>query len=132
MLDRGPGGKVNIAGFSLIEIMVVIAIIGLLATIAIPNYISYRNKGFCSHAESDASTIANEIAAYFAVPAHSHIDKTCIASASVNNKNWDITPVSPNHCITITVHDDSGRCPPSYQQASPHWNSGVFTKRLKL
>lgn len=36
--------KKNESGFSLFELMVVIAIIGIMSTIAIPNYISWRNN----------------------------------------------------------------------------------------
>jgi type IV pilus assembly protein PilA len=38
----------NKEGFTLIELMIVIAIIGILAAIAIPNFIAYRNKAYCS------------------------------------------------------------------------------------
>ena len=54
--------KTNNKGFTLIELMIVIAIIGILAAIAIPNFIAYRNKSFCSAAESDANMIAAAIA----------------------------------------------------------------------
>ncbi len=119
-------------GFTLIEIMVVIAIISILASVAIPNFISYRNKSFCGRAESDAFTIANEIAAYFSIPSHSAIDKSCIPSGAINSKNWNIETVNPNLCITITVQDDSGRCPYDYQQTTPLWEKNVFTKIMRI
>jgi len=51
--------------FTLIELMVIISIIALLSAIAIPNYIAYRNKAFCTEAETDASGVAGAIADYF-------------------------------------------------------------------
>ena len=48
MLQKLRGEK----GFTLIELMIVIAIIGILAAIAIPNFISYRDKAYCQNAES--------------------------------------------------------------------------------
>ncbi len=60
----------NEKGFTLIELMIVIAIIGILAAIAIPNFIAYRDKAFCSSAESDAQAIAGGLADYFAIPAN--------------------------------------------------------------
>ena len=58
----------NKKGFTLIELMIVIAIIGILAAIAIPNFISYRNKAFCSKAETDAQSVIAALSSYFPIP----------------------------------------------------------------
>ncbi len=52
----------NEKGFTLIELMIVIAIIGILAAIAIPNFIAYRDKAFCSGAESLMQTPVSQLA----------------------------------------------------------------------
>jgi general secretion pathway protein G len=48
-------------GFTLIEVMMVIAIIGTLAAIAVPNYISYRERAYYTDTIQTMRTIEKEI-----------------------------------------------------------------------
>jgi type IV pilus assembly protein PilA len=121
--------RTNTKGFTLIELMIVIAIIGILAAIAIPNFIAYRNKAFCSAAESDAKSIAADIADYFAIPAHTNIVTADVGYNASGTNTFTITSADPSENITITVTDGSGRCPDDYQTASSGWDgSNVFTE----
>ncbi len=52
-------------GFTLIEIMVVIAIVAILAAIAIPQFAAYRTKSYNAALKSDAHALANIQEAYF-------------------------------------------------------------------
>jgi prepilin-type N-terminal cleavage/methylation domain-containing protein len=49
--------KANSNGFTFIEVMIVIMIIGILAAIALPNFLAHREKGKISHASLELKSI---------------------------------------------------------------------------
>ena len=130
----------NEKGFTLIEVVIVIAIIGVLAAIAIPNFVIYRNKTFCTSVESDANAIEAAIIDYFAMP--SHITTPAIGDLNNNQgvtlsaaggavNTATITGADPAENITITVTDGSGRCPTDYQAASSNWDgNNIYTLNI--
>jgi type IV pilus assembly protein PilA len=135
MLNKLRG---NTKGFTLIELMIVIAIIGILAAIAIPNFISYRNKSFCSAAESDVNNIAAALSDYFAIPTHTTLPTqagaaTITLSATntfgLSGSNTG-TVAGTTDAITLTVTDASGRCPADYRAANPDVWVGQTTKKV--
>jgi prepilin-type N-terminal cleavage/methylation domain-containing protein len=79
-------------GFTLIELMIVIAIIGILAAIAIPQYVTYRQKGYNSRAKAELKGFYTACQAYFA----EHSDKQDCEIASVSQ--W----FTPSNTVTIT------------------------------
>jgi prepilin-type N-terminal cleavage/methylation domain-containing protein len=56
----------NKSGFTLIELMIVVAIIGILAAIAIPNFVAYRNKARVASAVGSAGSIRAAVASFAA------------------------------------------------------------------
>jgi prepilin-type N-terminal cleavage/methylation domain-containing protein len=145
MLQKLRGN--NSKGFTLIELMIVIAIIGVLAAIAIPNFIAYRNKSYCNSAEADANNIAATISDYFAVPEHTTLTTTAATSMYLgfvltNKGGQNTVQVSgtANESIQISIFEAAQRCPSDYRTpsstntAADRWSSGTdhfYTKFMR-
>ena len=122
----------NKEGFTLIELMIVIAIIGILAAIAIPNFIAYRNKAYCSAAENDGHAIAAALADYYAIPGNNTVPDVAGLGVTVSDGNTGTIGGADINNIVITVVDGSGRCPDEYMNGSNAWDAASNTFTLNM
>jgi type II secretory pathway pseudopilin PulG len=95
--------------------MIVIAIIGILAAIAIPNFISYRDKAYCSAAETDVDSVMGAIADYFSDPLNMSVSIGSpgmpVSGTDLSNANTYTLTDNGSAGITVEVTDVSTRCP---------------------
>ncbi len=87
-------------GFTLIELMIVIAIIGILAAIAIPNFISYRKKSYNASAQVNLTQAYSTALAYYAQVKHGGV--TNFTLSDLTNEGFIQTPN-----VIVTVNGSS-------------------------
>jgi len=100
----------NERGFTLVELLIVIAIIAILAAIAIPQFGQYRRKAQLAQAQSDVKNcISMALAAYANNGAHGTISCTN-ATATINNEGVITGAATTLTGITCSYSNNTVTC----------------------
>ncbi len=93
-------------GFSLVELIFVISILGIIAALAIPKLLDSRSGAIVSTIKQDVSTISTAIQSHYMI--NNEINKIT-DSVNVNTQNWIVADKKlqynkdDKNCITIEV-----------------------------
>ena len=99
-------------GFTLIELMIVVAIIGILAAIAIPQFQNYRKRGYDSAAQQFLKNMTTAQEAYF-----SKFEEYCSTQAALEGAGlvmdtkvdtWHVTLANTAQTYTATATSSKG------------------------
>jgi len=97
-------------GFTLIELMIVVAIIGILAAIAIPQFTAYREKSYNAQAKAELRSYYTACQAY--LNNHPTMSEKCaladIASTFVPDTAITIIPAGETRCNGTTAFHSGG------------------------
>lgn len=121
---RRPAGHAGSAGFTLIEVVIAMVIIGILAAIAIPAYTQYITRGYRSEARSTLLQAAQwmerfrtQNGTYTGAVLPATLDRSppsgtvryniAVATPAANRFDLTATPVAVDDCGNLTL-DQSG------------------------
>jgi type IV pilus assembly protein PilA len=109
-------------------LLIVIAIIGILAAIAIPQFSSYRAKAYMTQVRSDVKNAYTAATAFFA----DNPSATALSTTDLSNNGYRATPpvtvtVTSGNSSTFSLSGASTQCNGTYVMSA----SGALTDTLR-
>lgn len=104
--------------FTIIELVIIIVIIGILAALAIPRFISFREMAINARAEGNIAALNSAIAIYYSKTALAENEYLCRAEGNPHNNYRNVTVSAP--CYPASYEELE-----SLLTSPPDWGSGT-------
>ncbi len=125
--EGGPAGRRAQAGFTLVELLVVVAIIGLLASLLLPTLELALDSGRSAACASNLRQIGLGSAQYESDFGRFYWASFAPRANTMSGKSWDKLLVDSAALTTQTLRCPTDKYPRTYSPARSYWCNGPFT-----
>ncbi len=140
-MHHSTSPRANERGFTLIELMIVVAIIAILAGILIPNFVNARAQAQTAACESNLRSIATALELYYAdnqvypTAAGVSVSQALLTAgngvAYLNNTPKDPAATTATATYSLTTNAQSGATPAGYTITCPGTHVGSTLAKLQ-